>query len=308
MDPEDEESREAPKTQETRGLDLELLRRERELLETNEPARKSPEAVGTDPPGHRCKSEMAQNIVKLFADPRILRRDRVDFKEKKDELLEKIARLDPWESLEGFSSFLKSSRYVFRDDSKVPIIVLPSKEEVEDEKERRKRLHLVRVRKDPESIRIVREALQRIKSRKKRAKMGLVEPMHAVSKVHKKNIVQDEDLDIFADFSPKGEIEKPVVKHISGPLFPELHPPSRDLSLEVMSIKEVIARKTTSNVASFCIGRNEEEDMFGGSTEFGKKLDISKFQNADEQSTKKHKSSTDKQLFHLVMKKVDQLK
>lgn len=302
MDPEDEESREAPKTQETRGLDLELLRRERELLETNEPARKSPEAVGTDPPGHRCKSEMAQNIVKFFADPRILRRDRVDFKEKKDELLEKIARLDPWESLEGFSSFLQSSRYVFRDDSEVPIIVLPSKEEVEDEEERRKRLHLVRVRKDPQSIRIVSEALQRMKSRKKRAKMGLVEPMHM------KKIVQDEDLDIFADFGPKGEIEKPVVKHISGPLFPELHQPFPDPSNEVMSIKEVIARKITSNVASSCMGRNEEEDMFGGSTEFGKKLDMSKFQNADEQSTKKHKGTTDKQLFHLVMKKVDQLK
>jgi hypothetical protein len=55
--------------------------------------------------------------------------------------------------------------------------------------------------------------------------------------------------------------------------------------------------------------KREEEDEFGvQSTEFGKKLDLSKFRDADSQEGKKRRGASDKQLFHQVMKKVDQIK
>lgn len=281
-----------------KGLDVELLRKQREELildskvETRKPARRDPETL-------KANSDMARKIINMLSNPNMLRKDRVDYEERKKELFKKISKLGPREKLESFcSNYFDNTRFVFRDDSEAPIVVMRSQEEAEEDRARRERMNLVRIRRDPECIEIVKEALKRIKSvRRKRLQQPPLRSRDTQAKD------EDDEIDIFQDLALDTERQRrpEVTDDISTqPLFSQ-EPQQAALPLPAPSKAPPCSPKKR---------RQEEDEIFGEPLEFGAKLDLSRFRDAEEDDakSKKQRGGNEKQIFQQVMKKVDKMK
>lgn len=279
-----------------KGLDVELLRKQREELFLDSKVEDTPRPAKGDPEILKTYSDMARKILGTS----MLRRDRVDYEERKKELFKRISKLGPREKLENFgSSYFEHTRFVFRDDSEVPIVVMRSQYEVEEERARRDRMNLVRIRRDPECIEIVKEALKRIKSSRRKKvhdKHTPLMPEHTQAKD------EEDEIDIFKDLTLNTEKQRRPEVNVETSTRPLFSEEQQQAELPLLLPTKPAPRSPKNS-------RQEEDELFGNPLEFGAKLDLSKFRDAEEDpKSKKQKVGNEKQIFQQVMKKVDQMK
>ena len=269
------------------SLDMEAVRRKRAELSSQTKQPTSHE-VRRGP-----RTELGKAIDNVLFNPDYPHPHNIHFKDEVRDLVRRVERMGVGEHLPGASSFFTRHRYVFQSDSDKPVIVMKSLEELEQEQEANRSKICSGYNSD--LLRAIGEASKRSKKSKKKNR-------EASSNSSAKQVPVDDDFDMFGGFVGSSEsIEKE--EHI-GQIFDardENHIRGSD-DTKLIREKLIESRLATHKEA----GPSEQGDEFFKTSEFGQKLDVSKFQQAetDEDSSKKRKNK-DNAIFQKVMKKLD---
>lgn len=270
-----------------KGLDVELLRHQREQLMAQQvpdhlPAH-HPETVGD-----QRESALGRAIEAILFNPDKPHPHNVHFKEQLLAMERGISKLLPNEEMPGSTSFFRHSRYAFRQDLEQPIVLMKSREEIDEEPPRG-----AHVRYDASIIAAVAEALKRKKSKKQKSE----------TIVSKTVTASDEDFDMFAGFAGPS-VALPVPSEASGPYFAEQTDTLMSHTNDLEKLQDNLLTRRTLQEPKRPREEEEEDIIFQQKSSFGEKLDLSKFATVDAEETKRKKVS-DKQLFNQVMKRVN---
>lgn len=305
-------------TQETthlvKGLDTELLRRQREQLkEPNHAPVSNPVEQLTEP--KLAKTEMGQAVMEVLFNPERPHPHNVHYREWLDNLLTRIPQIPLEEDMPGASEYFRFGRtkYIMRTDSENPIVVMKALADIEEERSNtRNRRYMHRM--SPELLQGIQDALIHAKQAKKNKKQGR-DAASSSSTVARAYLAVDEDLDIFGGFTG-GEVSTSSNVAPEGPLFET----SKNIPTEdhIARIQEALAHrqqvhKQKTEVPSTKV---DEDDEYGmqSKTKFGERLDMSRFGSVDakgdklsQSQQKRQKRGEEKQLLNQVLKKMDKL-
>ena len=266
-----------------KGLDTALLQRQREQLAAQSSSLEVHEQPQVPVDDSGPKTELGRAIQRVLFNPNKPHPHNVHFKEQLAALERMMSRLPPDQDMPGSTSFARQIRYSFRDDVDYPVLLMKSREEIEDEPARG-----ARVRRDPELISAIAEAVDRKRPKKKKK-----------DEVRVSKSVEEDDFDMFGGFTSSVSLQQP--EKSTEPLFADMtgaeSAPSDDLHKLQQTLLERQTKETTGTKRSLA----EEDEL----PAFGEKLDLSKYATAEEKEAKKKKTS-DKQLFNQVMKRVNE--
>ena len=329
-----------------KGLDVELLRRQREQLQANEgviiDVQEQAPVMESGP-----TTALGKSIVNVLFNPMVPHPHDVHFRDKLDRHVAAISKLPLDGRMEGASTFFEygRSKFIFKQHSDMPVVVMKSLSEIEQQaSDMRNRKYCVRL--DPDIIESVGAAMKRTKKSKKDKK-----PAADGKSESSAAMAMDDDLDIFGGFdAPAGAESANVtaVSSVGGTYFKDdvadVHVPVPDSVAvgedvnrhvhEALRKREEMRRQTEEQHEAAHGGLKlggprtnvtGDDDYYTGSyVAFGERLDLSAFDAVDEgnggkgkrkgggkalsqSQQKKHKAGEEKQLLNKVMKKMDEL-
>jgi hypothetical protein len=238
-------------------------------------------------------SELGQGLLRVLLDPKNPHSHAVGYTEKLHGVLNGLSHLRLGEEMEGASSFFKNARYVFKEESHLPTVVMKSLAEIEEEQNDSRRLKY-RARCSEDLVLAIKEGLK--KSKKKESLKS--EPSAQLP------LAVDDDLDIFGGISVQ---QIPREREHAGNLFAQSVYEDRDVEETNRRIQMALRMREESRVKQDQPGpQSIQEEYFPERTEFGQKLDASKFVDKDSSNVSK-KRKNDKQIYSQVMKKIEKL-
>lgn len=297
-----------------KGLDTELLRRQREQLKEPDQTRVSnPVEKLTEP--KLAKTEMGQAVMEVLFNPERPHPHNVHHREWLDKLLTRIPQIPLEEDMPGASEYFRFGRtkYIMRTDSDNPIVVMKALADIEEERSNtRNRRYMHRM--SPELLQGIQDALKHAKQAKKNKKLGR-DAASSSSTVARAPVAVDDDMDIFGGFTA-GEASTSSNVALEGPLFET----SKNIPAEdhMARIQEALAqrqqvRKQQTEVPSTKVNEDDEYGMQSKS-KFGERLDMSQFGSVDakgdelsQSQHKRQKRGEEKQLLNQVLKKMEKL-
>jgi hypothetical protein len=270
------------------SLDMDAVRRRREEL-TSRTQKPTADVTSRGP-----KTELGKAIDNVLFNPDYPHPHNVHFKEEIEALIRRVEHMGVGERLAGGSSFFPRHRYVFQSNNEKPVIVMKSLEELEREQEENK--NKICSGYNSELIQAIEDAFKRSKKSKKKNRVES-------SQISAKPVAADDDLDMFGGFvgssQPSQRVEK--VGRIFEPRGEDyMHEPdAAKLIREKLIESRLPKERDTERV-------DQVDDEFFKTSQFGQKLDVSKFQQTEtEDDSSKKRKSKDNAIFQKVMKKLD---
>jgi hypothetical protein len=282
-----------------KGLDMEMLKRERQRLE----AQSVPiiEAEHTVPLSRNLgeESEMAKKLRNILFNPIIPYPHMSGYEEKLDEIVNSISTLPIDSTIPESSAFFKNgrSKYVFTSGNTdaLPLVVIKSTQDPP--------LEGYTARTSPHIINGIREVLKKGKKKKKEKLPG--QTVNERTDLPTDVAAVDDDLDIFGGFSGASVAREKI--DLPGPIFASnpVAQPEEDIETIRMRLVQgsqsrAQAKALTSSVreCGFTVSADDDFDQTLG--DFGEKISENQFGvqeiNSESKSKRKSKSLNDKEI------------